>query len=234
MINSIKKEWNLHIDYLIFSLCIAVGVWFLTDTIVISFFAISGKSDYIVPGTFIVMIGFAMLEIMSSFFIFTQNLSLAISMGRTRKDYIIGSLVTLTIHQVIVYVLCVFLSNISGFAAQLILKNVLPDGDFWGVIMGTKILMKVLIAIAAAILGSTLLGLIGAAFTTRFGMKALWVIWAIYMIAIFAGSNLKVIVERYFSFLLKIPPYIAIIVAIIAIGAVLIYSIKVLLKASAQ
>ncbi|MEG0617110.1 MAG: hypothetical protein RR508_06035 [Oscillospiraceae bacterium] len=184
MMSKIKQEIYLCKDNFIGLFLIMLGGW-VFGFIVASFVYIFAKEDAyanvgVLMGLMFTAIFYFMFIIMS----FSTGLELAVSMGRTRKDFIITELVSMLALGVASLAELAFLSILDMMLGKLFFPRLSFDETFINIFSFDfiKIALPVLIGIMCV-------GIFIAATVQRFGKKAFWIFYFIMMsFFLFGGS----------------------------------------------
>ena len=149
------------------------------------------EKEVFLIGTVLVMIIGACMQFFIDIFTFLQEFNIAISMGQTRKSFVwcyeFVSFLEL-------FAITVMLRGLAEIE-QLIYRIAMPNGRF---LIKADMLVQLKI-IVPIILGMIAVEMLLQAMLLRFGMKAFWVIWIIWMLLAFFPSTVmqnKVLSEK--------------------------------------
>ncbi len=234
---NITKELKFcYIDILQLAL-IPLGGWLIGETIIAVAIKVFNESTYFSVGSIIALsvLGVIMLILPTTQIL--TNFSLCVSMGRTRKQYLLGISLVLIVQTISLMVFTFLLSNLSYVIKEILYKNSTNNYSFNGIISIELIINNFWIVLIAPFVFTTI-ALTVSALIKKFSSKVLWVIWAVYMVCVLSiTARLDNLVNMQFisNFIITIsslPPYVLIGIGIFIWLIILIVSIKYLLKAS--
>ncbi len=166
---------------------------------------------------------------------------LAISMGRTRREFLLGMSICIMLQTIIIAAFTILVSHLGHVTKALLYPNRewASDTEFVGIItfdvLKTYWWVLAILIILPPILGCTVCGLI-----KRFGSKAAWCLWAVYMIFVLIAPNIIRMLDdsQQGSFLWQasyvlshIPAGAYVVVATGVILSLFLWNVKYLLKA---
>lgn len=141
------------------------------------------ENSYATVGTMLAVIVFAFMNLFGISFSFMGDFNMAVSMGVTRKSFVAGyALFNLLEIAVLEVEIILF-----GMFEKFMLKTAFPQASMeidlttfftWKYLLGAMVVFTVL----EMLLGAVIL---------RYGVKAFWVLWAIWMIVCLAPMNIE-------------------------------------------
>lgn len=143
--------------------------------LVLCFFLLRGEGKYVTLGTLVAAIFAAFIHFFGSVFSFLGEFNMGISMGATRKELVRSYALFLFVQILLLEIVLV----LSGMAEKAMLAKMMPGGELR---FDLTAYMKpgYLLAIAAVMMVAEIFC---GAVLLRFGMKAFWVLWAVWMIS---------------------------------------------------
>lgn len=115
---------------------------------------------------------------------FIQGYNQAVALGRARKNYVTAYYINL----VLCAMGCVVVSLLLGMANSAICSNVVKT-DIWDKSFANAFIDNMPLVIVGLLLYAAMVMCISGLYL-RFGRVAFWIMWGLYMIAIFAGPGL--------------------------------------------
>lgn len=143
--------------------------------LVLCFFLLRGEGEYVTLGTLMAATFAAFIHFFGSVFSFLGEFNMGISMGATRKELVRSYALFLFVQILLLEIVLV----LSGMAEKAMLAKMMPGGELR---FDLTAYMKpgYLLAIAAVMMVAEIFC---GAVLLRFGMKAFWVLWAVWMIS---------------------------------------------------
>lgn len=143
--------------------------------LVLCFFLSRGEGKYVTLGTLVAAIFAAFIHFLGSVFSFVGEFNMGISMGTTRKELVRSYALFLFVQILLLEIVLV----LFGMAEKALLAGMMPQGELR---FDLTAYMKpgYLIAIAAVTMVAEIFC---GAVLLRFGMKAFWVLWAVWMLS---------------------------------------------------
>lgn len=139
---------------------------------------------YIPMGTIAALMMAVIMQIMIRVIVFPKNYNLAVSMGITRREFLIGY----QLYNLLEFVIVIFgvwvLYLIEGVVAKVCFSNE-PMAEYMDIIFQIKFIVPVLLVLCC-------LEIFVEAVTMRFGAKAWWTLWAFWMAMCLGGPKLLV------------------------------------------
>ena len=188
MVDMIKKQFRLRRDELLLGFIVMCLCFILGAGMMILIISVDSETLHIVPiGMVMALMGTIMTLFMAQVFSFGNRFNQALSMGRTRKIFMVAdTLVTLGLH--VVYVITLY---ILYFVEIGIYKIIFPTYtmkfDFLNRINWKYAVGGIIVLIIAELLFGELI--------LKFGMKIFWIIWAMWMLGTSSISALSNNVE---------------------------------------
>lgn len=175
MMDNIKKQFFLRKEEIVITLVVG----FIAMLIGVVGFAVNRQFDSMIDKTFeIGAIATIMVSLMLIFFInvgrFGTNFNYAVSMGRTRKSFLISYMVVTLIHITIVSMI----ASLIGLIESIVYKMIYSGTEFEFQVMD-KITPAILIMV---VLAELILPMFIGAIIMKFGLKSVWIFWGITMV----------------------------------------------------
>lgn len=224
MIKKIIKKWKLKLPELFWILGGAGGVGIFGIALIAIIVAVDGGRAYAVVGTFMAVIAGVMLFLLMGIFSFGQEFSLALSLGSTRKEFLITYAAESFLNIVLLAVTVGVVGIIEFLTGKICYKQIPCSFDFTPYMLDIRFLAGALFLLPA-------LRILLGALILKFQKKALvafWIVWmfgfaALPKYAVFLQKNpeniqAKVIVGL-FDTVIGMPPVVQ--TAVIGIAAVL-------------
>ena len=140
------------------------------------------ENSYATVGTMLAVIVFALMHLFGISFSFMGDFNMAVSMGVTRKSFVAGYVLFNLLEIAVLEVEII----LFGMFEKFMLKTAFPQASMeidlttlftWKYLLGVMVVLTVL----EMLLGAVIL---------RYGVKAFWVLWAIWMIVCLAPMNI--------------------------------------------
>lgn len=146
---------------------------------------IGKKSLYYIPiGTGMAMIMTAIMQVIMRVVTFSNNFNIAVSMGVTRREFLIGYQL-FNLAELVVFTVCFWvLYLMEGLFARLCFPKE-PMIENMNVLFQIKVIVPFLLVLCC-------LEIFVEAVTMRFGAKAWWTLWAFWMAMCLGGPKLLV------------------------------------------
>ena len=198
--------------------CYALGMLIMTGV------NLWGNAEENVPiGTLIAMVAMAFTHFFCVSFSFIGEFNMAISMGATRKAFV-GSYTVFTVAEIALFEFILF---VFGCFEQFLLGKAFPQNRLIldvTAFFTWKNCLSVLIAF-------TVMELFVAAVILRFGMKAFWTLWIVYMLIAFLPAKLsenEALVAKFHQFSSEYLIRNLLIVAVVALIAMAVATWRIL------
>lgn len=186
MIKRLKNTFLLYSDGMGIISAIIGGAWLVGMIIValILNFAKNLPNSYFNAGTVFALVIGGFYVLITDFMFFAINFNIAVSMGISRKRFLINGSIVLFVQHLIYIALLFVLSKLEMLLAALFYPNLDRVKDIMNIdgIMLLQMVGGVLALIAVSIFIGALL--------QRFGKTAFWIMWGIYMFFAIGGVGL--------------------------------------------
>lgn len=196
MIQSIKEI--LLVNRKEFSQCAIAAAVVGTMGVVILFFVmlILKPDTYIYLGSCFAFFSVLLLYLFVGIFGYTADFNLAVSMGVTRRKFVLGYLVQSLLSFIMMSGIVLLFYVLESSLYHRVFKEAVLDMDN----PAKGMTLKVVLCVMAA---APVLRLVMGAFIMKFQKVGFWVLWAVWMALCLFGSRLSKIIENENSFLHK-------------------------------
>lgn len=184
LFSNLRREWRCNIISLKQLFIILAAVWLVAESIgtAIIFF----KADTYVPvGVYMTFGTLCMMTFAFGFYYYSVGIELSISMSRTRKAYLPCMLIVAYAQMLCGLALLALFSFVSEGIRVLLFSQKPLEMQQSLFAFALHNIHWILLILAAALL----LGLVVGAAMQRFGRKALWLLWFVYMVPMLFGST---------------------------------------------
>lgn len=187
MIIRLKNTFLLYINQLWQILSIIAGAWSLGMVIMYSILISMGKLDEPIMnvGLLLASIIGAMSVLAVTFVFYAIHFNIAVSMGASRKQFLLESSLVLFAQSIIHITFIFVLGSLELLIAKTFFKGAPLDSNL------IKLDLNMLLFLLGGAIAIIAIGIFVGALLHRFGRTAFWILWGIYMFFAFGGVGLR-------------------------------------------
>ena len=191
----IGKVWKMGLSGLLWTLAIILGMWLFGTGMVAVFILVLKQDSYIIIGSFTALVVWFMISILVDSFTLEKHFSLAIGMGRTRKEFLIIHYIVQVINTLIGVLVLIVIHKVEVILGKVCYQNSICESDPLGVLINSYIILPTVFLLPAI---SFFVGML----LIKFQKKAYWAIW---LICVMAAPFLKIIIENLIKYPNSLP-----------------------------
>lgn len=195
VIGMMWKVWKMSLSGLFWTLVIMLGTWFFGIGMVAVLILILKQDSYIIIGSFMALLVWLMFFVFADSLILEKQFSLAIGMGRTRKEFFILRYIVQVINTLIGMCVLIGIYKIEVVLGKVCYRNLICEFDpiaAW-ISIESILIMLFLLPTISFFIGMLLI---------KFQRKAYWAIWFICGIG---GSFSGIITENLIKYPNSLP-----------------------------
>ncbi len=185
--SKIWNVWKMNLGELLWSLAAMLGGT-VFGMIIMSVVVIMSKENYMVIGSFIALIIWIMVYVICGVIGFESSFSLAVAMGRTRKEFIICRYIVQVINVWIGLSVLYILNLAETMFYRIFFKGITCEGNIFEILVNIQFFIGAGIALPVIFI---FLGML----LVKFQKKAFWGIWVVWMAGSLMLSNITRIRE---------------------------------------
>lgn len=191
MLKSIKREFLLNLDSLWQTLAFLSGAWLLGEIMSLCILYFAHADTYFSLGTVFAAIILVLFGVIFALYYFSCGYEQALTMSCTRRHFLVGMFVTVCLQ---------LLCFVAGMAVLVLLDRGLYLLFFRGMpLEGLDLLRPEVLRWAWVVLPSVLViacaGMFLGACIQRWGRRALWLLWGVYMAVFLFGDTFTRLAE---------------------------------------
>lgn len=189
MLKKVINDFKINVCNLYSLLATIGGIWLIFFITSVVFAILKPEKPYHNMGIILAMILGIVFALLFSFASQAIGFNLAVSMGQTRKNYIICTEITTFAYNLIALVFVAVLALLDRGLAGMILKARISDADT------IQITPTVLLAGVGICLAMACISLFTAAAAIRFGKKMFYFLWIMYFGCLLFGSTVLDVIK---------------------------------------
>lgn len=191
MINSVKKQFMYRLNELGQMSLILGGTWLAGFILSCGVVVFCKTNDYANIGILIMMMIGALILTFSSSISSCVDFELAVRMSQPRKKSLVAMLIIDALHGLAYTAIIAVLAILDKFLASAFFKNISMEESFMEIIN-----LKSMLYIFLGCMCMYIFGIFFGALLQRFGKVAFWIIYALYMLAIFGTSSVSSLISK--------------------------------------
>lgn len=181
MLEVIKKQFQVQWKDWIWYGVITAGVWLIGCIVFIIILEHEREGTYFELGTIMGCTVVVMMGIFTSIVQIRLSFDMEVSMGCTRLRFFISHYIVNIVMNVLIVLLLMLLCTVEKEIYATVFPGIKEEAD----IMGGLVRLAVPLALAGPALGG-----LGGALVMRFGQKAFWAEWAVWMLLCVGGPRI--------------------------------------------
>lgn len=182
----IGKVWKMGLSGLLWTLAIIVGMWLFGMGMVAVLILVLKQDSYMIIGSCIAILVWFMVSILADSLTLEKQFSLAVGMGRTRKEFLVIRYIVQVINTVIGILVLIAAYKVEVILGKVCYQNLVCESDPVGALINIYMILPIifLLPIISFFIGMLLI---------RFQKKAYWAIW---FICVIGAPFSKIIIEN--------------------------------------
>lgn len=195
MWNNCKKQLILHRACFWESWLVTAGAWLAGDILSVMLLIFSDSTKYVSIGGILGIFGAVLFSMGIGVGFFSAYYETALSMGQTRKGYIVSAFTTNFMVLISNLLLLLPLSSISELARRTFFSSLATADGFYGIFNIDFVIQWWWVGLLASFF-MVCCGMCIGALIQRWGRKAFWVLWGVYIVGFLFGGKFAHIMKN--------------------------------------